>query len=122
MTNCAPTASRDCCRGAAPGDQNADDCNGKCGRWLAHVFLPIAAVPNRSAWRDSLISRHVKKWCSNAADAYVKLTVFLGNDERCFLITIDGSSTALSGSWIGAGGLQWAATRVSQIRRQRCNA
>jgi hypothetical protein len=48
--------------------------------------------------------------------------VFPDNDERCFLITIDGSSTALSGSWIGAGGLPWAATRVSQIRRQRCNA
>ena len=71
----------------------------KCGRWLAHVFLPIAAVPNRSAWRDvPHNAAREDQWCSNAAGAYVKLTVFLDNDERCFLITIDGSSTALSGS------------------------
>src|SRR5258707_15353258 len=105
MTNCAPTASRDWCRGAAPGDQNADDCNGKCGRWLAHVFLPLPPCLTDQRGAIAPISRHVKKWCSNAADAYVKLTVFLGNDERCFLITIDGSSTALSGSCHRCGGI-----------------
>jgi hypothetical protein len=40
------------CGGAAAGDQNADACNTQCGRWLAHVFLPIRAVPNGSPWRD----------------------------------------------------------------------
>src|SRR4051812_23660320 len=40
-------------RAAAPGDQNADDRSRKRGRWLAHVFLPIPSVPNRSAWRDT---------------------------------------------------------------------
>jgi hypothetical protein len=89
---------------AAPGDQNADHRNTKCGRWLAHVFLPIAAVPNRSARRDvPHDAAREDQWCSNAVDAYVKLTVFLDNGERYFLITTGGLSTALSGSRMGPG-------------------
>jgi hypothetical protein len=63
---------------------------------------PFQPCPTDQRGAMSPTTRHVKKWCSNAADAYVKLTVFLGNDERCFLITIGGSSTALSGSAISA--------------------
>jgi hypothetical protein len=37
---------------------------------LAHVFLPIAAVPNRSARRDvPHDAAREDQWCSNAADA-----------------------------------------------------
>jgi hypothetical protein len=61
------------------------------------MFLSVPAVPNRSSLRDIPIARSVKKWCSNAADVCLRLTVFLDNDERCFLITIGGSSTAPSG-------------------------
>jgi hypothetical protein len=89
---------------------------------LAHVFLPIAAVPNRSAWRDvPHNAAREDQWCKNAAGACVKLTVFLGNDERCFLITIGESTTALSGSCdrlVKRGGLPWAATSVSEIRER----
>ena len=54
-------------------DQNADDRNGKCDRWLAHVFLRIPAVPNRSAWRDIPRSAVREEMVSNAADACVRL-------------------------------------------------
>src|SRR6185312_6560573 len=65
---------------------------------------PIAAAPNRSARRDvPHDAAREDQWCSNAVDAYVKLTVFLDNDERYFLITIGGWSTTLSGSRIGPG-------------------
>jgi hypothetical protein len=50
---------------------------------LAHVFLPIAAVPNRSARRDvPHDAAREYQWRSNAADADVKFTVFLDNGER----------------------------------------
>jgi len=61
-------------------------------------------VPNRSARRDvPHDAAREDQWCSNAADAYVKLTVFLDNGERYFLLTIGGLSTALSGSRMGPG-------------------
>src|SRR5258705_4856364 len=37
---------------------------------------PFQPCPTDQRGAISPIARHVKKWCSNAADAYVKLTVF----------------------------------------------
>jgi hypothetical protein len=45
--------------------------------------------------------------------------VFPDNDERCFLITIDGSSTALSGPAIGACPRRAAAEGTRASRRDK---
>jgi hypothetical protein len=47
------------------------------------MFLPVPAVPDRSSVRDTPYYAAVNEWCSNSADADVRLQVCPDNEKRC---------------------------------------